>query len=197
MIQKMLNTKGKGIAFVLAGLFIGLSGCAPVAGGVLYSVGTYAFIAGSVARVYEAPVGEVFEANIAALEKMGVTVTETLQEEEKSVIRAESFYAGKIYIELKPVGEEMTEVRVRIGPFGNEKQERMVHEALAEELAGEIEHRQTRTERAETFLQEMDFAETEEEYAEDQAEFERRGGSGEPYAEEGSAWPPEDEQGSY
>jgi len=112
--------------FVLAGI-IGLlaivaSGCAglALAGGAAAGAGTYVFMNGELSYTENANIDKTWEATRFAVNRMGLTPITVNNDALSARMRAQDSKGKDIYINLKSISENQTEIRIRVGMFGDE-----------------------------------------------------------------------------
>jgi hypothetical protein len=121
---------------VLAGLLaLGGSGCVLfVAGAVAAGVGTYAYINGESKENEAASLDRTWNATQAAMKDMQFAVITQAKDAWSGELTARNSADKKITISLKRLSETVTEIRVRVGTFGDEAQSRMILEKIRNHL---------------------------------------------------------------
>ena len=124
---------------VLCCLLIGLSACSrkwAIIGATAAAVGagTYYYVKGDLKRNYEAPMDKTWEAAIKTVEEMKLTVESQQHDALSGVIKGKMADEKGFEINLKRVGENLTEVGVRIGTFGDREKSEAIHNAIHSKL---------------------------------------------------------------
>ncbi|GAB63850.1 hypothetical protein KSU1_D0541 [Candidatus Jettenia caeni] len=108
-------------------------GCAALRGGGA-AAGTVAYVMGELRSMEEASLERTWEAAQKTMEDLEFIVTS----KQKDVLTARLIARGandkKIVIQLKKVSEDLTEVRIRVGTFGDESLSRQILERLKKNL---------------------------------------------------------------
>ena len=116
---------------ILCCFLIGLSACSrrlAVIGAAAAAVGagTYYYIKGDLKRNYEAPMDKTWEATIKSVEELKLTVESQKHDGLSGVIKGKTADEKGFEINLKRLGENSTEVGVRIGTESRKKIEHML-----------------------------------------------------------------------
>ena len=124
---------------VLCCLLIGLSACSrkwAVIGAAAAAVGagTYYYVKGDLKRNYEAPMDKTWEATVKAVEEMKLSVESQQHDALSGVIKGKMADGKGFEINLKRVGENLTEVGVRIGTFGDREKSEAIHNTIHSKL---------------------------------------------------------------
>lgn len=125
----------KNLLFILLLGIVLLSGggCAALIGGGA-AAGTVAYVMGDLKSMEEASLDRTWEAAEKTMEDLEFIVTS----KQKDVLTAKLIARGsndkKIVMNLKKVSEELTEVRIRVGTFGDESLSRQILERLKKNL---------------------------------------------------------------
>jgi hypothetical protein len=126
---------------MLAGLFliliVGLGGCAAAylagAGG---AVGV-AYLRGEDRRVFAYNFDEVYDATLAAItEDCKLPVYEEMREAANGTIKASLAKGTKVQVQVKFLSAGATEVRIRVGAFGDEDFSNMLFYRIEDRLRG-------------------------------------------------------------
>jgi hypothetical protein len=134
----MLKRRLQWIA-VLCCLLIGLSACSrkwAVIGAAAAAVGagTYYYVKGDLKRNYEAPMDKTWEATIKSIEELKLTVESQKHDALSGVIKGKMADEKGFEINLKRLGENSTEVGVRIGTFGDREKSEAIHDKILSKL---------------------------------------------------------------
>lgn len=112
------------------------SGCAAlllgVGGGA--GAGTVAYIRGELKSTEESSIDEVWLAALKAMEDLEFTVTSKLKDAVSGKLVAHDSKDTKIEINLEKVSDKLTEVKIRVGVFGDESLSRLILERLKKHL---------------------------------------------------------------
>ncbi|TAL07312.1 MAG: DUF3568 family protein [Verrucomicrobia bacterium] len=111
---------------LLVGLMLGIallaqSGCAlfVVGGAVAVGAGGYAYYSGELKGVESAPLDKVFDASVAAMGDLKFPITSQQKDAINGQLTARTATDLKVSIRFKAVSENTTEVRIRVGSFGD------------------------------------------------------------------------------
>jgi len=98
------------------------SGCAGLvlAGGAAAGAGTYAYINGELNVTENASMSKSWAATRAAVQEMNLRVANENHDALTGRIHAKGSGNKDIYINLKSLSERETEIRIRVGVFGDE-----------------------------------------------------------------------------
>lgn len=129
-----MNRIRKTLVLSLVGMMLVTTGCAGVIAASALSVGAYAWVSGVLSRSYDASLDRTYDAALDALNEMEVTVTSTEKDAFGAKIEARQADDTKITIELEPLTEKATEVKVRVGVFGDRDDSERIHDAIYDEL---------------------------------------------------------------
>jgi hypothetical protein len=124
---------------VLCCLLIGLSACSrkwAVIGAAAAAVGagTYYYVKGDLKRNYEAPMDKTWEATVKSVEELKLAVESQQHDALSGVIKGKMADEKGFEINLKRVGENLTEVGVRIGTFGDREKSEAIHSKIHSKL---------------------------------------------------------------
>jgi hypothetical protein len=120
---------------ILCCLLIGLSACSrkwAVIGAAAAAVGagTYYYVKGDLKRNYEAPMDKTWEATIKSIEELKLTVESQKHDALSGVIKGKMADEKGFEINLKRIDENLTEVGVRIGTFGDRGRSEAIHNKI-------------------------------------------------------------------
>ena len=93
-------------------------------------VGAYRYIEGSVARVYPLAYNSAWDVTNKALANLYMSVSNSINEGVKGTITAVQKDGTKIEIKLEDKGQNVTDISVRIGFWGNRKDAERIHEEI-------------------------------------------------------------------
>lgn len=112
------------------------SGCAAVliGAGAAAGVGGYAYVKGELKSVQNTSLDRAWFATQDALKELGYGITEQKKDALKAKFVARTAEDKKIEIELKSQGENSTELRIRVGTFGDEAISRQILDKIKAKL---------------------------------------------------------------
>jgi hypothetical protein len=124
---------------ILCSFLIGLSACSrkwAVIGAAAAAVGAgaYYYVKGDLKRNYEAPMDKTWEATIKSVEELKLTVESQKHDAFSGVIKGKTADEKGFEINLKRLGENSTEVGVRIGTFGDRVKSEAIHDKIHSKL---------------------------------------------------------------
>lgn len=112
------------------------SGCAAVAlvagGGA--GAGAVAYVRGELKSTEEAPIDKTWQAVQKAIEELEFLVTSQQKDAFSANLIVRTAADKKIEINLQRVSEKLTEVRIRVGIFGDESLSRLILERIKKHL---------------------------------------------------------------
>ncbi len=134
----MVKRQFKAIA-LLGCLLIGLSACARqwvILGGAAAAAGagTYAYIKGDLKRNYEAPIDKAWEATVKAVEELKMTIESKQHDAFSGIIKGKMADGKSFAINLKRLGETLTEIGIRIDTFGDRQKSEVIHDKILSKL---------------------------------------------------------------
>ena len=118
-----------------AGLLL-QTGCAVllVGGGAAAGIGGYVFVKGELKSTENAPMERVWMASLGAMEELKFPVTMQNKDAVSAQITARTAQDKKVHIALKSVGESSTEIRIRVGTWGDEALSLVIMDKLKKKL---------------------------------------------------------------
>ncbi len=122
---------------LLCCLVVGSSGCAPlIAAGVGAGAGfgTYSYIEGNLKRDYVGPLSTAWEATLAALDELNIAPNVQEKDYFGGLIEGIMHDGTKVTIKLKRLSDNLTEVGVRVGSFGDRAKSETIHDKIAEKF---------------------------------------------------------------
>ena len=124
---------------LLCCFLIGLSACSrkwAVIGAAVAAAGagTYYYIKGDLKRSYEAPMDKTWDATVKSVEELKLTTESTEHDAFNGVIKGKMADGKSFSINVKRLGENMTEVGVRIGTFGDRARSEAIHDKIHSKL---------------------------------------------------------------
>ncbi len=134
MVKKRLQ-----LVALLCCFLIGLSGCSrkwAVIGAAAAAVGTsaYFYVKGDLKRNYEAPIDKTWQAAVKSVEDLGLSTESNQNDAFNGVIKGKMADGKSFTITVKQLGENLTEVGVRIGTFGNREISESIHDKILSNL---------------------------------------------------------------
>jgi hypothetical protein len=134
----MMGRKKLTPVVLLCCLLIGLNACSRyvIAGAAAAgaAAGTYFFVKGNLKRSYEAPVENVWEATLQAVEELELATESKNHDAFGGEIKGKMADGESFKIELKRLGENSAEVGVRIGVFGDRTKSEAIHDKILSNL---------------------------------------------------------------
>ena len=130
MVKRQLQ-----LVALLCCFLIGLSACSrkwAVIGAAAAAVGTsaYFYVKGDLKRNYEAPMDKTWEATMKAVKALKLNVESQNHDALTGIIKGKMADEKSFEINLKRVGENLTEVGVRIGTFGDRERSEVIHNKI-------------------------------------------------------------------
>jgi len=110
-----------------------LQGCMLAVVGV-GAAGTIAYIRGDLEAVESESLDAVYEATLAALKELELTVTEKPKDALEARIVVRDSQDRKITIKLTNTAEKTTKLSIRVGTFGSETRSRLIYQKIREHL---------------------------------------------------------------
>ena len=134
----MVKRQFKSVA-LLGCLLIGLSACARqwvILGGAAAAAGagTYAYIKGDLKRNYEAPIDKAWEATVKAVQELKMTIESKQHDAFSGIIKGKMADGKSFAINLKRLGEKLTEIGIRIDTFGDRQKSEAIHDKILSKL---------------------------------------------------------------
>jgi Protein of unknown function (DUF3568) len=114
-----------------------LGGCvAAVAAGVgaAAGAGTYAYVNGKSTSTQKADIDKTWAAAEKTMQDMQFTVKASKKDETTAKLYAQKADGTDVHVTLDRKGPELTEVSVRVGVFGDERESRAILESIGERL---------------------------------------------------------------
>ncbi len=117
------------IVFVLAGLVLAASGCAPS----LVGTDAGAYSAGKLYAVASRDLTSMYNATLRALGELEIEVTKKAKDVFYAKVVAQGADGRTITIRLKPEGN-LTNLNIKVGPFGNKEKASVIYERIKRNL---------------------------------------------------------------
>jgi hypothetical protein len=142
------NNQQGGIALVKKGFkFIALICCLAIGAGACsrqwvivgaaaaaVGVGAYAYIKGDLKRSYAVPIDDAWEAAVKAVEELKLTTESKKHDAFVGVIKGKMADGTGFEMNLKRLGENSTEIGIRIGTFGDREKSEAIHDKILSKL---------------------------------------------------------------
>lgn len=111
-----------GLKWVLGSFLLFNAGCAAllIGGGAAAGVGTVAYVKGELKSTQEVPLDAVWKGTLAAIEELEFVTTKHEKDALSATLTARGAEDKKITIKLKRISETLTQLRIRVGTFGDE-----------------------------------------------------------------------------
>ena len=108
------------------------TGCAAVliGAGAGAGAGTVAYVAGELKAQEEVSLNRAWNASVRAMEDLEFTITSKEKDAFNAKLTARGAGDKKIQVKLKKQVEKVTEIRIRIGVFGDESMSRQILEKI-------------------------------------------------------------------
>ncbi|MHC4498461.1 MAG: DUF3568 family protein [Planctomycetota bacterium] len=116
----------------LAGLMLGVCGCAPSIVGT--DAGVYH--ARKLHAVASQDLTTVYQATVKALESLELTVTEKAKDVFSAKVVAKGADGKTVSIRIKPGEGDLTKLSIRVGPLGNQHRSEVIYEQIKRHLGG-------------------------------------------------------------
>jgi len=134
MVKKRLQ-----LVALLCCFLIGLSGCSrkwAVIGAAAAAVGTtaYFYVKGDLKRNYEAPLDKTWQAAVKSVEDLGLTTESKQNDAFNGVIKGKMADGKSFTVNVKRLEENLTEVSVRVGTFGDQDRSEAIHDKILSNL---------------------------------------------------------------
>lgn len=128
MTKNLMLVAMLGIALLIS------SGCAAVLVGGGAGAGTVTYLKGELKTIEEASLNNTWNAAQKAMEDLEFLVESTKKDALAAKLVALRANNKKITIHLRKVSEELTEVKIRVGIFGDESLSRLILDKLKDNL---------------------------------------------------------------
>lgn len=113
------------------------AGCAVVVvgGAAAAGVGTYAYVNGECKATEAASLDRTWTATLAAMKALEFPVTSQTKDALQAELTARNASDKKITVKLKKLSDSVTEIRIRVGTFGDEVISQAILNKIKEQLA--------------------------------------------------------------
>ena len=101
-----------------------------VGGAAAAGAGTYAYVSGEMKGNEAVSLDRAYKASLAAMKDLQFPVTTKSKDALQAEVLARNSADKKILINLKKVSDSTTEIRIRVGTFGDETMSRQVLEKI-------------------------------------------------------------------
>jgi len=118
---------------LLLGTLLFSAGCAAILVGGAAATGTYVYLDGQAKNTYQASLQKSYNASLAACRELTIPVTSETRDGTSGKITGK-LSGDTVIISMKLVGDNLTEITVRVGLFGNESASRRIHATISRHL---------------------------------------------------------------
>ena len=136
-MSKYLFSKKFSIILVIPSLAFLLTGCAAAVVGGAAGAGAVLYSKGELKSTENAPMDQVFNAAEETMNSMNFHVVSKDKDALKAKLLAKRENGDNIDIKLEQKPNNLTEMKIRVGAFGNEDQARLIQEKIRQRLSGE------------------------------------------------------------
>jgi hypothetical protein len=124
---------------LLCCFLIGLSACSKKwvaigAAAAAVGAGAYYYVKGDLKRNYDAPMDKTWDATVKALEALQINVESKQNDALTGVINGKLADEKSYTVNVKRLGENLTEVAIRIGTFGDRERAEAIHDKILSNL---------------------------------------------------------------
>jgi len=117
------------IVSIVCLMLLATAGCGAILVGGGAALGTFAYVNGEATGTYDTSLDKAFAASKAVCAELGIPVLK--EEKDNSSAKIQGKLNGDtVIISLELVGEDITEISVRVGLWGNESASRRIHNAI-------------------------------------------------------------------
>ncbi|GAB4355293.1 MAG: hypothetical protein Kow0099_39270 [Candidatus Abyssubacteria bacterium] len=116
---------------VLTGM---VSGCLAVAAGAGAGAGTYRWYSGKLTFTTPHTITECHDATLAAFRDLGITLVSDRTDKLAGKIHGQTAVGEDVKVDLEPQGDNITNIDVRVGFWGNRTQSTRVADAIQRHL---------------------------------------------------------------
>ena len=128
----IMDKKQVALIVVICCLVSVVSGCAVVLVGA--GAGTVAYLKGNIEAILEEDLGQVYAASLRALDKLEISATRKEKDALSAVIVGRTAADKKITIKLKATENNLTNLSIRVGVFGNRPQSQRIYDEIKKHL---------------------------------------------------------------
>ncbi len=132
MLQRSWHGWSKILVLVGALSVSGLWGCvgAALLGGAAAGAGGVAYVKGEHSQVHTGTPDHVWRATLATLKQMNMEVVETQKDGTGGSIEARRADNTKVTIKEEPAGKDSTQVKIRVGTFGDKAESEAIQSRI-------------------------------------------------------------------
>jgi len=127
-----MRTKQIVLTIVIIIIAVTAQGCAVAFVGA--GAGTVAYLKGSLKAVLDSDLDNAFNASLKALEALEIAPTKKEKDALSAVIKAETAKEKNITIKLKAAENNLTELSIKIGAFGDRTQSQLIYDEIRKHL---------------------------------------------------------------
>lgn len=120
-------------AMLLAAMLLCSAGCGAIIVGGAAAAGTYVYLDGQAKNTYSASLQRSYDASLAACRELSIPVTSESRGGSSATIKGK-LSGDTVVIAMELVGDDRTEITVRVGLFGNESASRRIHATISRHL---------------------------------------------------------------
>ncbi len=123
------------LGILLGAILLCNGGCAALLLGGGAGAGTVAYLKGELKSMIESPLEETWQATQKALEDLEFPVTSKQKDAFSAELTARDASDKKIEVKFERISSKMTEVRIRVGIFGDESLSQLILERIQKHLS--------------------------------------------------------------
>lgn len=127
--SKIITKQAAILILMLAVSPLILTGClaaAAIGGGAVAGAGTIAYIKGELKSTEGHSIDETWAATVAAIDELQFIVINKVKDATAAELKAQTADNKTVNIELKRIADNLTEIKIRIGTFGDEALSRYI-----------------------------------------------------------------------
>ncbi|GAB63849.1 MAG: DUF3568 family protein [Candidatus Jettenia sp.] len=129
-----MNQKNLLLIILLGIIVSSSSGCAALLVGGGAGAGTIAYLKGDLRSLEEASLQRVWEAAQKAIQELEFVVTSKQKDIFSAKLIAHGAQDKKVTVNLKKISDNLTEIKIRVGIFGDESLSRLLLERVRKHL---------------------------------------------------------------
>ncbi|GJQ28864.1 MAG: hypothetical protein HBSAPP03_07480 [Phycisphaerae bacterium] len=111
-----------------------LGGCVAAAVGAAAGVGTYAYVTGKLTATVDGSLDDAFDASVKAVNKLEFANVDSRKDVFQGWVTCTMADKTDVRIDLKKLTDTSTEVRIRVGVFGDEKKSVLILDTIRDNL---------------------------------------------------------------
>lgn len=131
MIQKLKNFL---VAVICGALLMSSAGCFALVVGAAAGAGGYAWVKGALIKEFEVPAKQLSDVSIRAIKQLGMPLEEEKADHLSGYIRSKTADNQKVIINVKALTEKKSELKIRVGVFGDQAKSEMILNAVQKNL---------------------------------------------------------------